>query len=98
MTLNTELPEVKTGMNPALHEKAHQLKVLVEEIISMTPKAVSEKICELNHDGKQLFKDGKDKAGLMGKQAMEVVRKHPVETALIAVAAGVATWWLITRK
>lgn len=98
MSHNTELPDVMSEMSPAFNEKARQLKALVAEMFSMAPKAVSEKICEINHDGKQLFLDGKDKAGQVSKQAMEVVRKHPVETALIAVAAGLATWWLITRK
>lgn len=98
MSHNTEIPDAMGEMNPAFHEKANQLKALVAEIFSMAPKAVNEKICEMGHDGKQLFMDGKDKAGQVGKQAIEVVRKRPVETALIAVAAGVATWWLITRK
>lgn len=98
MSQNTEIPDAMSEMNPAFHEKAHQLKALVAEMFSMAPKAVSAKLCELGHDGKQFFVDGKDKAGQVGKQAIEVVRKHPVETALIAVAAGVATWWLITRK
>jgi hypothetical protein len=73
--------------------KAEQLKALVEELCSMVPDAVCAK-----EDCSQMLMDGKDKAMRAGKQALATVRNHPVETALIAVGVGLATWWLINRK
>jgi len=98
MSQNTESPNATSGINPDFREKACQLKALIEELFTMAPKVVSEKVCELNHDGKQLLAEGKEKACQASKQALDIVRKHPLETTLIAVAAGLATWWLITRK
>ena len=31
-------------------------------------------------------------------QALQTVRKYPVETAVLAVGAGVLVWWLISRR
>ena len=79
--------------NHAFGSKADKLKVLVDEICSMVPDAVCAK-----EECSQMIMDGKDKAMKAGKKAFETVRSHPLETALIAVGVGLATWWLITRK
>lgn len=98
MTQNTEFSNPASGINPEFYEKTSQLKTLVEELFSMAPKVVCEKICELHSDGKHVLAEGKEKASQASKHALDIVRKHPVETALITVAASLATWWLITRK
>lgn len=73
-------------------KKTSQLTLLVEELLVMASKAVNDKICELNDDGKHMLVAVKVKAYQTRKQAYEIVRKHSVETALIAVPAGLATW------
>ena len=82
----------------AFSQKASQVKALVEELCRMAPQVVGEKVEQLQDDGCHMFAEGQEKVLRIGKQAVDTMRKHPVETALIAVAAGLATWWLINRK
>jgi hypothetical protein len=69
------------------------LKALVEELCSLVPDAVCNK-----DDCSQMLMDGKERAMKAGKKVFTTIRSHPVETALIAVGVGFATWWLINRK
>ncbi len=67
--------------------KAAQLKCLFEELCSGAPDAVKDAACQ-----------AKAKAIAAGRKAVDTVRRHPVETTIIAIGAGLLVWWLMTRK
>lgn len=72
---------------PDFAAKAAQLKALVEELTKDAPVLA-----------KQVANQAKETACNATRTAVDVVRKHPVEAAVVAVGAGLLAWWLITRR
>lgn len=82
-------------------EKAAQLKALIDDLLSCAPGAKERVVDEGRRfvdQGRELYEHGKDKACQATRQVADTVRRHPVETAVIALGAGLLTWWLVTRR
>jgi len=63
-----------------------QIKDIIDEISAASP-AVGE-----------AARTAKDRAVAAGKQVVKTVRRHPMETTIIAVGTGLLVWWLISRR
>ena len=68
-------------------DKANEAKDAIGSCASAAPDAVKSAYCS-----------SKDRLAEAGRSAVETVRKYPVETAVIAIGAGVLVWWLMTRR
>lgn len=68
-------------------DKAAEAKDAIGSCASAAPDAMKSAFC-----------NGKERIAEAGRSAVETVRKYPVETAVIAVGAGVLVWWLMTRR
>ncbi len=83
-------------------EKAAQLREQFAELIECCPGAASEKLKGLKDNAADLYSKTTERAAEMTKLAMaktvETVKKYPVQTALVAVGAGLLTWWLLSRR
>ncbi len=92
------MTDITNTTDATFNEKAAQLRTLVEELVHLAPEAAGAKLGELGDRYQHLLAAGKEKTCQAGRQVVSTVKKYPVETALVAVAAGLATWWLVTRK
>jgi len=81
------MTDTAQDLNPDFNAKAAQLKALVEELTKDAPAIA-----------KQVASQAKETACNATRKAVDVVRKHPVEAAVVAVGAGLLAWWLITRR
>ncbi len=71
---------------PDLSTKAEQLKGMIDELCQCAPAAAKEAACQV-----------RDKAVAASRQVAETVKKHPFETAAVAVGTGLLVWWLVSR-
>jgi ElaB/YqjD/DUF883 family membrane-anchored ribosome-binding protein len=67
--------------------KAGEAKDAIGSCYASAPAAVKSAAC-----------DAKQRLTEAGSQALQTVRRYPVETAVIALGAGVLVWWLMTRR
>ena len=67
--------------------KAAHLKTLFDELCACAPGAAKDVACH-----------AQDKAMEVGRKAIDTVRKHPVEAAVVAIGAGLLVWWLVNRR
>lgn len=81
------MTDIAHDTNPDFAAKAAQLKALVEELTRDAPAIAKQIACQ-----------AKETACNVTRKAADVVRRHPVETAVVAVGAGLLAWWLITRR
>ena len=81
------MTDIAQEQNTDFAAKAAQLKALVEELTQDAPALA-----------RQVASQAKETACNATRKAVDVVRKHPVEAAVVAVGAGLLAWWLITRR
>ena len=67
--------------------KAADAKDAIGSCYDAAPAAAKSAACE-----------AKKRLAEAGSQALQTVRKYPVETAILAIGAGALVWWLMSRR
>ncbi len=86
----TSAPDA-TGPTTDFATKAAQLKCMFEELCACAPSAASTAASDAACQAKA-------KAMEAGRKVIDTVRRHPVESAAIAIGTGLLVWWLVNRR
>lgn len=90
MTDTATAPETHADAHAEFMAKVQHLKCLVNECCDSAPGIAKDGMCQ-----------AKEAALKAGHQAVDAVRKHPVQVvavAGVAIGAGLLVWWLMSRR
>jgi len=83
-------------------EKLASLRAQIEELMEYVPEAAEETLENLKSSVADLYEEGEEKAVSATKKAVgttvETLKKYPLQSALVAVGAGLLTWWLLSSS